>query len=69
MKLHVERLGPLGAPRVLLLHGGGTRAWSWREQRPALAGHRALIPDLPGHSLNPRPLQFADAAQRLADQG
>lgn len=67
MKLHVKRLGPLGAPRVLLLHGGGTRSWSWREQHPALAGHRALIPDLPGHGLSPGPLQFADAALRLAD--
>ena len=67
MRLHADRLGPPDAPRVLLLHGGGTRSWSWREQHPALAGHRALIPDLPGHGLSPGPLQFADAAQRLAD--
>ncbi len=67
MTLHVERLGPPDAPRVLLLHGGGTRCWSWREQRGALAGHRALIPDLPGHGLSPGPLRFADAAQRLVD--
>ena len=67
MKLHTSRLGPLGAPRVLLLHGGGTRSWSWREQHPVLTGYRALISDLPGHGLSPGPLRFADAAQRLAD--
>lgn len=67
MNLHLKRFGPPDAGRVLLLHGGGTRSWSWREQHPALQGYRALMPDLPGHGLSPGPLQFADAAQRLAD--
>lgn len=65
--LHVVRLGPPDAPRVLLLHGGATSSWSWREQHPALAGYRALIPDLPGHGQSPGPLRLAEAAQRLAD--
>jgi len=67
MTLHVVRLGSPDAPRVLLLHGGGMRSWSWQGQHPALAGYRALIPDLPGHGLSPGPLHFADAAAQLAD--
>ncbi|WP_424950265.1 alpha/beta fold hydrolase [Deinococcus sp.] len=67
MTLHTLRLGPPDAPRVLLLHGGGTSSWSWREQHPALLGYRALIPDLPGHGRSPGPLRLTEAAGRLAD--
>lgn len=35
---------------VLLLHGGGTGAWMWRDQVPALRErYRVITPDLPGH--------------------
>jgi len=38
-------------PAVLLLHGTGASAHSWRTFAPLLAGagHRVLVPDLPGH--------------------
>jgi pimeloyl-ACP methyl ester carboxylesterase len=67
MNLHVERIGPPDAPRVLLLHGGGLSSWSWQEQLPALHGCRALIPDLPGHGQSPGPLRLMGAARQLAD--
>lgn len=35
-------------PEVLLLHGAGASGHSFRHLAPALAGHRCLIPDLPG---------------------
>ncbi len=37
-------------PRVLLIHGTGAAAHSWRDLGPALAQHfEVLAPDLPGH--------------------
>lgn len=42
--------GPRDAPVVLLLHGGGTGAWMWRDQVAALRErYRVITPDLPGH--------------------
>ncbi len=35
-------------PEVLLLHGAGASGHSFRQLIPALAGHRCLVPDLPG---------------------
>jgi magnesium chelatase accessory protein len=35
-------------PEVLLLHGAGGSGHSFRALVPALAGHRAVVPDLPG---------------------
>ncbi|UOQ56143.1 alpha/beta fold hydrolase [Leucobacter allii] len=42
--------GPVDAPPVLLLHGGGVAGWMWDSLRDELrADHRVLVPDLPGH--------------------
>lgn len=35
-------------PEVLLLHGAGASGHSFRHLVPLLAGHRCLVPDLPG---------------------
>lgn len=48
--MHVDELGPAGAPPLLLLHGGGVGGWMWRPTLAALRTPvRALVPDLPGH--------------------
>ncbi|MFM8770327.1 MAG: alpha/beta fold hydrolase BchO, partial [Rubrivivax sp.] len=50
-----------GLPRdILLLHGAGASAHSWRDIAPALAqrlphGARVIVPDLPGHAVTGRP--------------
>lgn len=45
---------------MLLLHGAGASAHSWRDIAPALAlrlplGARVIVPDLPGHAFTGRP--------------
>jgi magnesium chelatase accessory protein len=45
---------------LLLLHGAGASAHSWRDIAPALAqslpqGSRVIVPDLPGHAFTARP--------------
>lgn len=47
-------------PDLLLLHGAGASAHSWRDIAPALAarlprGARVIVPDLPGHAFTARP--------------
>lgn len=54
---HVQVFGAPG-PRadVVLLHGAGASAHSWRAIAPALAeGGRVIVPDLPGHGWTDRP--------------
>lgn len=48
------------AQDLLLLHGAGASAHSWRDIAPALAlrlakGSRVIVPDLPGHAFTARP--------------
>jgi magnesium chelatase accessory protein len=45
---------------IVLLHGAGASAHSWRDIAPALAqrlpyGARVIVPDLPGHAFTERP--------------
>ena len=45
---------------IVLLHGAGASAHSWRDIAPALArrlppGARVIVPDLPGHAFTGRP--------------
>jgi 3-oxoadipate enol-lactonase len=49
-ELHYLDPNPGGQPAVLLLHGLGANAESWRLQTPALsqAGFRPIAPDVPG---------------------
>lgn len=44
---HVQVSGQ--GPDVLLLHGAGASAHSWRGLAPLLTGYRVIAPDLPGH--------------------
>jgi magnesium chelatase accessory protein len=49
MRWHVQRLGK--GPVLLLLHGTGASAHSWRDLAPLLAARYTLVaPDLPGHA-------------------
>lgn len=58
---HVQVFGAAGPrPDILLLHGAGASAHSWRDVAPALAeGRRVIVPDLPGHGWTTRPASAA----------
>lgn len=58
----VVTAGDVGAPAVLLLHGWGASAYSFRKLAPVLAGagFRAVVPDLRGHGGSDRPQSPAD---------
>ncbi|QIQ85451.1 alpha/beta fold hydrolase BchO [Erythrobacter sp.] len=48
---HVQRMGPPGAPQLLLLHGTGASVHSWRDVMPLLAeDHDCIAVDLPRHA-------------------
>jgi magnesium chelatase accessory protein len=56
MRWHVQRMGPPGAPGVLLLHGTGASSHSWRGLLPLLAQRfDVLALDLPGHAYTSTP--------------
>ena len=49
IRWHVQEMGD--GPELLLLHGTGASAHSWRDIMPALADrYRLVAPDLPGHA-------------------
>jgi pimeloyl-ACP methyl ester carboxylesterase len=55
--LRVCEAGPRDGPPALLLHGWGATAHLWRMNilPLAVAGHRVIVPDLPGHGLSDAP--------------
>ena len=51
--LHVDRVGPEGAPDVVLVHGWAMHGGLWGGLIDVLArNHRVHVPDLPGHGLS-----------------
>ena len=69
MSLFVRESGPVSAPTIVFLHGGGVSGWSWQPQIEAFPDYHLLVPDLPEHgrSLAEAPFTFPDAAARIAD--
>lgn len=50
LRWHVQIMGPVDAPVILLLHGTGAATHSWRAVAPLLAERfQVVAPDLPGH--------------------
>jgi 3-oxoadipate enol-lactonase len=54
-RVHVDVLGPAGAPAVFLVHGLSLDGGMWFEQVPVLLqhGYRVVRMDLPGHGGSP----------------
>lgn len=56
LRWHVQIMGDDSAPPLLLLHGTGASAHSFRDLMPALAARYLVIaPDLPGHGFTATP--------------
>ena len=68
MSLFIRESGPVSAPTIVFLHGGGVSGWSWQPQIEAFPDYHLLVPDLPEHgrSLAEAPFTFPDAAARVA---
>jgi magnesium chelatase accessory protein len=65
LRWHVQEMGALDAPPILLLHGTGAASASWRGVMPLLAEHcRVVAIDLPGHGFTQAP-----EPRRLSLQG
>lgn len=59
--LHVEHVGPEGAPDVVLVHGWAMHAGLWGGLIDELAGrYRVHVPDLPGHGRSGDEVPAAD---------
>lgn len=66
--VHVYEEGPVGGHPIVLLHGFGTSAFTWRHVYPALAReNRVFLVDLPGSGRSPDPPAGAWSADRGAD--
>ncbi len=61
LRLRILEAGPPGGRPVVLVHGWGASAYSYRDTIPALAGagYRAIAVDLPGHGLSDKPESLA----------
>ncbi len=60
-QLRAVETGPVTGTAVVLVHGWGASAYTFRHALPALAsaGCRAIALDLPGHGLSDKPLDLA----------
>ncbi len=60
--------GRRGAPTLVLLHGGGIGAWSWRRHIALLErDFHCLAPELPGHGSDvSRPFTFERGVEQVA---
>ncbi|AWW75513.1 alpha/beta hydrolase [Erythrobacter sp. KY5] len=64
---HVQRMGEVGTPRILLLHGTGASVHSWRGVMPALAGEFEMLAcDLPRHAFTQGHLPDDTSLLRMA---
>jgi pimeloyl-ACP methyl ester carboxylesterase len=68
MKLHVLEAGPVSAPSIVFLHGGGAGAWMWRKHVAAFEpDHHCLAPDLPEHGQSAGEFSISAAVQAVAE--
>ncbi|ASO20154.1 pimeloyl-ACP methyl ester carboxylesterase [Actinoalloteichus hoggarensis] len=69
--MHVRTTGPLDAPVLLFIHGGGMAGWMWSSQITHFEQrYRILVPDLPGHdkSSDEEFTTSADVVAALAEE-
>lgn len=64
-----ESAGPVNAPPIVFLHGGGVGGWMWQPVIRQLADFYCLSADLPEHGANRQlaPFTIAFAAEKVAE--
>lgn len=69
MPVFLRDTGPAGrADALVLLHGFPSSGHDWHAVLPALsAGHRVIVPDLPGYGLSAKPADYSYSLFEQAD--
>ena len=69
MALYIQETGPVSAPTIVFLHGGGGAGWMWQPQIEQLGEYHCLVPDLPeqGQSVNEKPFSIQSSAAQIAE--
>lgn len=49
MSIQFEEFGPLEAPLLVFIHGGGVSGWMWEEQIKFFQDYHCIVPTLPAH--------------------
>ncbi len=67
--MYVYENGPVSAPTIVFLHGGGGSGWMWQPQVGAFTDFHILIPDLPEHgqSADVKPFSIQDSVMQVAE--
>lgn len=69
MTLYFEEFGPIDAPLLVFIHGGGVGGWMWEEQVKFFRDYHCLVPTLPEHGLQKGDIPFSirKSAKQLND--
>ena len=69
MTLYFEEFGPLEAPLLVFIHGGGVGGWMWEEQIKFFQDYHCLVPTLLEHGIQKGGSQFSirESAKLLND--
>lgn len=68
LALFYRETGNLGAPLIVLLHGGGVSGWMWDKQIEHFSDYHCLVPDLPGHgSSSSTNFTIRNSAEQIID--
>lgn len=69
MTLYFEEFGPIEAPLLVFIHGGGVGGWMWEEQVKFFHDYHCLVPTLPEHGIQKGDIQFSirESAKQLND--
>jgi pimeloyl-ACP methyl ester carboxylesterase len=69
LALYIQESGPVTAPTIVFLHGGGGGGWMWQPQIEQLDDYHCLVPDLPeqGQSVNEKPFTIQGSAEQIAE--
>lgn len=67
--LSSDGFGPINAPTIVFLHGGGAGGWMWQPVIKSLPDYYCLTPDQPEHGNNRQiaPFSMQLSAEKVAD--
>ena len=69
MTLYFKEFGPIEAPLLVFIHGGGVGGWMWEEQVKFFHEYHCLVPTLPEHGgqKGDMPFSISESAKQIND--